>query len=224
MPNLQPLEVGNGIDTKRFLAKIDPHDGLEQRLNTFVYAGTASEWHGADIFIRAFASRRDELTDYTLQFIGGGSEVDNLRYLARRLGVGQRVSFEPSLRPEQLGPRLANCTLALASLKPHSGYDFAFPTKLYSAAACGAPLLHTGGGPGADFVLQRVDGRSIGEAVAFNEVDVAAALVHAVQVPPDARSVTRRLAVRRWAQLNVDIQSVAENAVNALIPLEGTRS
>ena len=40
----------------------------------------------------------------------------------------------------------------LASLHPVAGYDYAFPTKMFAATACGAPVVHAGPGPGRAMV------------------------------------------------------------------------
>ena len=130
------ITMGNGVDIRRFSDLRDKQDVV----SAFVYPGTASEWHGAELLVESYAAGSKAVRDYPLVFIGGGSEKPRLQVLARELGIADRVQFIEPLPAEQLAPWLAKCVAAIATLRPGSGYDFAFPTKLYSAAACGAPI------------------------------------------------------------------------------------
>lgn len=209
------VTVGNGIDTSAFAASSAENEGNkgEGSAPTFVYAGTASEWHGAGVFVDAMAEVLRREPRARLRFIGGGSEVSALRARAAELGVGSAVQFEPTLQPEELGPILHRSTAALASVRGGAGYDFAFPTKLYSAASCGAPLIFAGVGPAVEFVRSEVDGAAIGEACAMASAEVARAMIGALGAPATAE---RRARVADWARERVDLRPVAERIRAAL--------
>lgn len=208
--------IGNGISIGAFQSSTG-YSAVQAKAPVFLYAGTASEWHGADIFVDALPAVLRAHPDARLVFVGGGSERDSLKLHAERLGIADSVVFEKVRTPETLAPDLCAATAAIASVRPGAGYDFAFPTKLYSAAACGAPLLYTGIGPAADFVQTRVDGIALGWSVDFEQEAVSAAMISAIESPFD---ISRRARVAEWAAENVSLDAVAARAVAAL---EATR-
>lgn len=201
--------VGNGVDVSLFSYEGPRHPRLD---STFVYAGTASEWHGAEIFIAAMANVQQHHPEARLCFIGGGSEREKLRELADNLGV-QSIEFLDPVPPAQLSERLRSCAASLASVLPGAGYDFAFPTKLYGSTAAGAPVIFSGVGPAETFVRTEVNGESIGSACAYDAVEVANAMKRVLDTPP---SDARREEVSTWAHKNVDITSVAERIRNQI--------
>lgn len=218
--------IGNGVDTDAFLS------GLNQRENSghsatrskeYVYAGTASEWHGARVFVEAMPILLESHPDAILRFIGGGSEMPALEALATELKISDSVVFEPTLPPAQLAPVLNQSIAAVASVKAQSSYEFAFPTKLYSAAACGAPLLYVGAGPTRSFVATMVEGAPLGHSTDADPAEVADAMRQFAETPV---SDNRREQVSRWAQQHVSLKAVSSRAVGvieqAATPRRGT--
>lgn len=216
------VTVGNGVDAARFTRALAGSFELPLKRgehHEFVYAGTASEWHGADVFVDALPAVLHDVPLTRLRFIGGGSEREALRTRAQELDVSHAVTFEPVLGAAEIAPILARATAAVASVRPGAGYDFAFPTKLYSAAVCGAPLIYSGFGPAEEFVRTEVEGSALGTAVAPDSVQVAAAMVSAARAVAESSPesiVARHNAVSRWAIQNVGLDAVAERAVRAL--------
>ena len=212
------VTVGNGVDAGSFLGGLSEAPAARPVAPEFVYAGTASEWHGAEVFVRALPAVRDAVPGAVVRFIGGGSERAALEALAAELGVGAAVRFEPAVSAPELAPVLRGATAALASVRPGSGYDFAFPTKLYSAAVCGAPLVYAGIGPAAQFVRTEVDGRPIGVGVPLDAGAVAAAMIEAASAPGlgDPAGDARREAVSAWAGGAVGLDAVAARAVDEI--------
>ncbi|MGO1737121.1 MAG: glycosyltransferase family 4 protein [Leucobacter sp.] len=217
------VTIGNGVDVQRFQRSLQENPEPEVPIESaFVYAGTASEWHGASIFIEAYAKAGASVQGKPLIFIGSGSERHKLQEQARSFGVAHNVSFRESLPAEQLAPWLAHSVAALASLRPGAGYDFAFPTKLYSAAACGAPLIHVGPGPAVDFVQTQADGEAIGYAVPYDRAAVSEALIQAAESFSATNGAPeRRERVRNWAAREVSIEAVADRALAALTTHQG---
>ncbi|VEI12926.1 glycosyltransferase family 4 protein [Trueperella bialowiezensis] len=216
----QVVTVGNGVaadDLARGLP--DPSESGESfqpHHAEFVYAGTASEWHGADIFVEALAQIVPDIPDARIRFIGGGSQHEIIREKAKKHGIEDHISIEPVLPPDQLAPILYTSTAALASVLPGVGYDFAFPTKLYSAAVCGAPLVYAGIGPGREFVNTQVSGLQplrLGTAADYDVADVAQALWKTIEEP---RDTSERNAVSQWARDNVSLNAVARRAVTVI--------
>ena len=206
--------VGNGVDAELLSASLTAAPEFTGASRpTFIYAGTASELHGAAVFIEALPAVLRAHPSTKLEFVGGGIEQENLQRLAERLGVAGSVSFEETVTAPELAPRIQAATAALASVRPGEGYDFAFPTKLYTAAVCGAPMVYAGVGPGVEFVASEVCGAAIGTTAAYDPVTVAEAMIAAADAPvlPE-----RRRAVTEWAAREVSLRGVASRAVAAI--------
>lgn len=195
--------VGNGVDIASFRFEQQPAPG-ERDAPLFVYAGTAAEWHGAEIFLQAMAIVQQRFATARLRFIGGGSEKTKLAALASELQL-RNVEFWEPIPPAELGGWLRVATASLASVRQGSVYEFAFPTKLYSSAAAGTPLIFAGGGPAVDFVRTEVAGTPLG-AAETSVAAVAEAMIRAIESPP---STERRREVAHWARQHVSLDGVA---------------
>lgn len=198
--------IGFGASTADFSylpADTAPHPPL------FVYAGTHSEWHGAGVFVDAFAQIVDREPGARLLFVGNGEERDLLRAQARRLGIGDHVEFHAPIPPSELNVLFSQSTVSLASLRPGQGYDYAFTTKIYSSLAAGCPVIFAGVGPTAPF-LRDADNRDVGVAVDYDVSAVATAMESAASAPltPEAR---KRLAA--WTSERYSLAHIARTVV-----------
>lgn len=197
--------VGNGVDVSALTAQ---NGESEIDVPYFVYPGTASEVHGARIFLEAFARVIPDEPRARLLFIGHGAQVDEMKSAAAALPNGS-VEFRPRTDLAELGRMISNATAALASVRPGQGYDFAFPTKLYAAVAAGAPVIFSGAGPARTFVAEA----DAGEAVDYSVDDVASAMRRALADQP---TPGRRDRLRAWAREHVDLAAVAQRAARAI--------
>ena len=196
--------VGNGVDTDVFgrqpVAAASPAVNLPEGPYA-VYAGTMSEWQGADVFVRGFAAALDRLpSDARLVFLGQGSELPHLKKVAAELAPG-RVDFLGVLPPAQAAQWQRGARCALVSITPGRGYDFAKPTKIYAATAGGTPVVFAGVGAGAALV----NGEGLGQAVDHEPAAVADALVTALAAAPD-EATRERLA--QWTLENASLARV----------------
>jgi glycosyltransferase involved in cell wall biosynthesis len=198
------VTIGNGVDTTLFgpgseRARLD-HPYL-------LYAGTASEVHGAGIFLEAAATLLPDVPDLRLVFAGQGSDRADLERRAAELGPGV-VRFEARLTPAEVSRWIRGAAATLASVRPE-GYHRAMASKIYASVACGTPVLYAGRGPGREFASR--DG--VGWAVEYDVVSVAAAMREALARPRDDRE-RRRLA--RWAAENVSLAAVGRRGVDVI--------
>lgn len=186
----------NGIDTDTFTA-----DGLAEPDGPyFVYAGSVSEWQGMDIFIEALARILPRHPGVTLHVLGRGSDLTRVQEVAARLAP-DNVVFHGVQPPARTAAFLRGAVAALASVIPHTGYDFSKPTKLYAAAACGTPSIYAGVGAGARLASEN----RLGTPVEFTPEAVADAMERALD---DARSGEREGARERrrtWARENASL-------------------
>lgn len=206
VPAGRVVVVGNGVDTDLFSP-----DGqvVEQDRPYAVYAGTMSEIQGAGVFLDALAALPPGRRGFRVVFVGQGTQRTELEERARRSGLQDAVDFPGVLPPERTAAYLRGCAVALGSAVPGTGYEFATPTKLYAALACGAPVLFAGPGTGRD-----VAGHGLGRAVPYDPQRVAEALEAAVHDPPSAR---RRLELADWAARTVSLAAVGDRAAAAVL-------
>ena len=148
--------VPNGIDTTVFDAHgPTPSEQDRARIGLngpyFVYAGTASEWQGADVFVHALAQVRRTHPKAQLLFLGRGTAWQEITQAASQLPAGPdgapAVIMHQAVPAAEAAVWQRGAAAALVSIKPGQGYDFAYPTKVLSALGCGTPVLFAGRGP-----------------------------------------------------------------------------
>ncbi len=202
--------VGNGIRVEDFSA-----DGPEQEATappTFLYAGTVSEWHGASVFIDAFARVREDFDDARLVFFSEGSEKEALEQRAREKGI-DGIEFRSRVTATELSGHLRGAVASLASVFPGQGYDFAIPTKIYASTASGTPVIYAGRGPSVDLVREN----ELGWAVDYSVEGVAEAMTQAVRARQEGRAPSPD-GLREWPVQNASLAASAATIVDSMGP------
>lgn len=206
------VTVGNGVDTSLFGPTGPAHDlGVPYLL----YAGTASEVHGATIFLDAFRKVIADKPNARLVFVGQGAERELLEQAAKLLPAGA-VVFEPRLSPGEVAQWIRGAVATLASVKP-GGYELAFPTKMYASVSCGTRVIYAGVGPGRDFASRS----DLGWAVSYDADVIAEAMLAALATPADEE---KRFAVSTWARNNVSLSAVAERVVTVIGGIDSVKT
>ena len=197
--------VGFGVDTTIF----EYREVRPSKQPYFVYAGTFSEPHGASIFVRAFAQFALTNPSYKLVFVGNGTQRKELEELANSLSV-ESIEFREPVSPHHLNTLLNGAVASLASLKPGTGYEYAFTTKIYASLAAGCPVLFSGTGPTHQFMTESAQQISAGRAVEFDEHQVFEAMIlmdrHQLSVP-DRRTLSD------WSRQQFSIDVIASHIV-----------
>lgn len=198
--------VGNGVDTDVFTLEGETSDQTDPY---FVYTGTMSEWQGADVFLRAMPVVLQEYSNAQLRFFGQGSDEDRLKELARELAP-DNVHFGGVVPPQQAAAWLRGAQAALVSIVPGQGYDFAKPTKIYAAAACGTGVIFAGVGDGAKIVA---DG-GLGTVSAYEAGAVANAMLAALTNPQERRDERAQ-----WVHENASLARSGELAAAEVLSI-----
>jgi len=193
--------IGYGADTTIF--RPDGPTAVSGR-PYLVYAGTASEVHGARIFTRAMPRVLEEVPDALVVFIGQGTERSAMEEDARALPTGS-VEFHARLDPSATAAWLRGARAALASVRP-GPYGFAIATKLYAATGCGTPVVNVGPGPGRDLVRDN----HLGWDVDYDVGRVAEAMVAALRTERNPEDVER---LSTWTGDHASLQAAARRAV-----------
>lgn len=200
--------TGFGVDTTSFV-----RDEAARPEKQFVYAGTFSEVHGAEIFVDAFARFSREHPGYRLLFIGNGSAAEALAERAARLGL-TGVQVQPTVAPDVLAGILSRSTASLASLLPGSGYDYALATKVFAPLAVGCPVIFAGVGPTAGVIEGTApDGPYRGRATRYDAGEIAAAMAELADAPLPP---VERARLSAWCREQHEIRQVAQRVVSVL--------
>ncbi|NVM97483.1 glycosyltransferase family 4 protein [Arthrobacter sp. SDTb3-6] len=202
--------VGNGVDTAVFR----PDGPIASAGHPyFVYTGTMSEWQGAAIFIEALALVREKFPDVELRFFGQGADEGHLKAVAAQAIPGA-VHFGGVVPPADAAAWIRGAAAALVSIKPGQGYDFAKPTKIYAAAACGTPVVFAGQGDGAAVV----ESGRLGAAAAYDVQAVAQAMSAVLHEAVVAGSPSADARVR-WVLQNASLAASGRVAAQAVLKL-----
>jgi glycosyltransferase involved in cell wall biosynthesis len=191
--------VANGVDTSLF----HPVPGAAPDAPYFVYTGTMSEWQGCDVFVRAMPMVLEKHPEAKLRFFGQGSVEPALRALAAELAPGS-VEFGGVVPPSEAARWLSGATSALVSIVPNKGYDFAKPTKIYAAAACGTPALFAGVGASATLIEEN----KLGLVAEYTPESVAAQMIALL----DDKSARDSEHLVEWVQDNASLATTGRVA------------
>ncbi|PKQ17914.1 MAG: glycosyltransferase WbuB [Actinobacteria bacterium HGW-Actinobacteria-8] len=202
------MVAGHGADTESYRYE----DQVEQSEGPyFIYGGTYSEWQGAVVFVDAFARFVRDHPGYRLIFIGNGSDRALLKARVTALGLTS-VEFRDPVPGPVLNRLLNGAVASVVSLRPGMGYDYAFPSKIYTSLAAGCPVLFAGTGPTALFLREAAREVEPGVATDYEPAEVSAAmgLLADQPVAPEAR---RRLS--DWARERYSLTATADRVVSA---------
>ncbi|WP_403023491.1 glycosyltransferase family 4 protein [Salinibacterium sp. GXW1014] len=199
------VTIGNGVDTSVFAAS---GRAIDLGAPYLLYAGTASEVHGATIFLDAFEIVLATHPNARLVFIGQGADFDALRDRAASLPE-DAVRFHARMPGAEVGEWMRGAKATLASVRPDV-YAIAFPTKLYASIACGTPVVYAGEGEARSFAAAN----GVGWSVDYSTDSVARAMSAAL----DAASVPEsRAQLAAWAAREVSLDGVADRAAAAVL-------
>ncbi|MEW6936060.1 glycosyltransferase [Trueperella pyogenes] len=182
--------AANGIDTDIF--RLDgpvAHPRPGERY--FVYAGTTSEWQGAEVFAEAMSIVCRHEPDVRLYYLGQGRSAEKIAEIAQGMPAGV-VTQLGRVSQEEAAAWQAHAVAALVSIKPGLGYDFAMPTKVYSALATGTPVVYAGPGP----LRESITAEDLGDVADHDAAAVAAAMLKALHNP---RGRDEQVRLRGWA-------------------------
>ncbi len=205
--------VPNGIDTEMFTLD-GPVASDAPRAPYLLYAGTASEWQGAGIFVEALRLVHRTRPQVELVYLGQGSDWDHLRELA---ADDPRIHLVPVVAPDEAAAWQRGAVASVVSIRPGLGYDFAYPTKIFAALACGTPVVYAGPGPARADLLRA----GLGWVADYDARAVGAALLAAIDDGGTARARgsirERSQRLRRWVLEHRSMTAALDEAARVLL-------
>jgi len=207
----RPMEVvGFGIDTDVFR----PLGGAPLDTPTFVYTGTFSERHGAEVFAAALGMLLDERPGSArLEFYGTGTDTAQILEACPERHRGSIV-FHAPVPAGQIARIMSRATAGLASVKPEHGYDYAFATKTLALMATGCPVIYAGPGPAAKVVAEASQVHRACRSVEFDATTVADAMRAILDSP---RPASERLQLAQWIHERHSARATADHAAAVVL-------
>lgn len=211
----RPVTVtGFGADTAEFPFAEPSGERL------FVYAGSYSTYHGADVLVDAFAQFLTTHPGYTLRFIGNGTEQPLVRERAAALDISGNLEYLEPIPPAALVPHLGAAVASLATIKPATIYEYAYASKVFSSLSAGCPVLFAGPGPTNAILDTANESVRAGEVSAYDAAAIAAAMRRLADAPA---SRDERLALSAYTARTHSMASVARRVVAILRDVAGRR-
>ena len=203
--------VVNGIDTQTF----SPQGALAPDAPAapyFLYAGTASEWQGAGIFIEALRLVHRTRPEAELVFLGQGSDW---AALGEQAGEDPRIHLHDLVPAQEAAAWQRGAVASLVSIRPGLGYDFAYPTKIFAALACGTPVIYAGPGP----ARTDLPAFNLGWAQDYDAQGVAQAMLAALEAAeaPPAERRARAGHRRAWVQEHHSAAATAQRGADLVL-------
>ena len=176
--------IPNGVEVDRFLPERQPSVAREQlgwgEAFTVVYAGTVGLAQGIGTLLEAARLLEDGVS---IRVVGEGVEKPGLEAQACAMGLGDVVSFCPSVPRTDVPLILAAADAGLVILRRGPLFEDSLPTKLLETMAAARPVI-----VGADGLTARIVGESGAGYVARAEdpADLARAIDECRQDPGHA--------------------------------------
>lgn len=206
--------TGFGADTREFpLSKRSPEP-------LFVYAGSYSASHGAEILIDAFARFLPTHPDYVLRFIGNGSERHLVEARAAELGIRDRIEYLDPVSPANLLPHLGAAAASLATIRPGTVYEYSYASKAFSSLSAGCPVLFAGSGPTGSLIETANAHVRAGYSCTYDADSIASAMAELADNRP---TPDQRAALSEWTAQEHSMSTVARRVVAVLTSVAAER-
>jgi glycosyltransferase involved in cell wall biosynthesis len=132
-----------GVDTRRFFPPAQPRPTGGALV--VGYAGRFVPEKGVDLLISA-AARAGRASPLHVRLIGDGPELEQLRELARREGIAERVTFDGPLPPAEVANRLRSLDILVLPSRTTAVWKEQFGRVLTEAMACQVPVIGSDSG------------------------------------------------------------------------------
>lgn len=150
--------ISNGVDLSSFVPGemeegIIEKYGLDKDKKRVLYVGRVDPEKSIHLVVKAFAEALNQMSNIELVIVGDGTDLENLRHLAKELGIEKNVKFLGRIMPPELIKiyRTGN-VFATGSETETQGI------VLIEAAAVGLPLIAVDVGAVGEICINQVNG------------------------------------------------------------------
>lgn len=119
----------------------------------FLYLGNIGKAQNVECILRAAAKLADR-QNFTIHFVGGGTDCEKCRALAKQLGLGEKAVFYGPKKPEETLPFYAQADACLLTLSGVNRIGDTLPGKLQTYMAAGKPVIAAINGAGAQVIRE----------------------------------------------------------------------
>lgn len=170
VPHYKLDVIYNWVDESVF--RRPPHTKQDADDFEIMYAGNLGDVQGLETAIEAMALL-PPASRIRLRLVGRGVAQTRLRSLSERLGVQDRVRFEPSRAPQDMPGLMATADVQLVSLRDEPLFHMTMPSKIQAIMATAQPLIVTAPGDaasltsesGAGWAVTPGDPRALAQAI-----------------------------------------------------------
>lgn len=192
IPENRVHQIPCGAPTDEFQRKGGPYPARPH----FLTVSRLVPWKGVDYSLRAFAMARRDGLDATMQVIGDGPTLDDMKALAAELGLTDEITFSGLLPPDEVKVAMSRASVLLQhSLDYSNGWVEGFGVSITEAAAMELPSIVTRCGGITDQVLDGETGLVVPQrdvpayAAAISRLGKDAALHRRLGLAARARAV-----------------------------------
>lgn len=178
-----------------------------------VSVGTLSPRKGFHLVIEALPALAGRFPGIRYAVVGGagaeGAQEDELRSLAERLGVADRVIFAGPRERQDLAAWYSAADLSVLA-SAHEGC----PNVVLESLACGTPVVAT---PVGD-VPRILDRSDVGRVVERELSALTAGIAEALEQPWDRGRIRARIEERSWKAVGLEVMEEVEGALASVDP------
>ena len=92
-------------------------------------AAAGTQWIVANLV------KKSKLTDWKIELLGAGAQIDNLQQLAHELGIADRVLFSPAVARAEAAQRMRAADLLFLHLMGDATMERTIPSKLFAVSS-----------------------------------------------------------------------------------------
>jgi glycosyltransferase involved in cell wall biosynthesis len=192
IPETKMMPYPNGVDIRAFQDKdgtgLRKKYGLDD-LKVIIYVGTLGKGRHLEVLIRAFSEVRGKKANLKLLVVGEGSDEDNLKGLAKELGIESDVIFTEQVPQADVPNFIAVSDIGVSPVPPFYFYKLSSPIKIFEYMAMGKPVVANEEIPEHKEVLEESGG---GILVPFTAEAFASAIIQLLDNPEQAAEMGKR--------------------------------
>jgi glycosyltransferase involved in cell wall biosynthesis len=142
--NAPPLDLRFAVSPSgQMRSKVFTKYELEPTDRVLLYLGSFFYFSGLGRFLEQFAPVLKRREDFKFLLVGGGEQEEELKSLARKLGVSEQVIFAGFVPFIDIWPIIGAANAALNPMTPGDVSHFALPNKVIQYLAMGTTVIST---------------------------------------------------------------------------------